>query len=40
MDSYRMRMYKRRVWQQRATIVGVGVAIWSTIALAIILVTV
>lgn len=37
--SYKMRMYKRRLWQQRGTIVLTGTAIWATVALIIILAT-
>lgn len=32
-DSYRMRMYKRRLWEQRARIVLIGGLIWVTAAL-------
>jgi hypothetical protein len=38
MTSYRMRMYKRRLWQERAKIVGIGVGAWLTIVLAVIIV--
>jgi len=34
-DSYRMRMYKRRLWQERARIVLIGGLIWVTAALII-----
>jgi hypothetical protein len=27
-QSYRMRMYKRRLWQQRGQIALTGIAIW------------
>lgn len=27
-DSYRMRMYKRRIWQERARILLIGSLIW------------
>jgi hypothetical protein len=37
--SYKMRMYQRRLWQQRGVIVLTGVAIWLGFALIIILVT-
>lgn len=36
MTSYRMRMYKRRLWQQRALLVGIGLGLWSAIAVVII----
>lgn len=32
-DSYRMRMYKRRIWQERARIVLIGGLIWVTATL-------
>jgi hypothetical protein len=35
--SYKMRMYQRRLWQQRGTIVLTGAAIWAIIVLIIIL---
>lgn len=35
MDSYRMRMYKRRLWEQRARIVLIGSLIWAAAALLI-----
>lgn len=35
--SYKMRMYQRRLWQQRGTIIITGAAIWAIIALIIIL---
>jgi len=35
--SYKMRMYQRRLWQNRAQIVITGVAIWIAIAALIIL---
>jgi len=37
--SYKMRMYQRRLWQQRGVIALTGVAIWLTFALIIILIT-
>tara|TARA_R110000868_G_scaffold284467_1_gene544928 strand:- start:656 stop:793 length:138 start_codon:yes stop_codon:yes gene_type:complete len=37
--SYKMRMYQRRLWQQRGIIVLTGVAIWAGFALIIILIT-
>jgi hypothetical protein len=37
--SYKMRMYQRRLWQQRGTIALTGVAIWAGFALIIILIT-
>ena len=36
--SYRMRMYKRRLWQHRASIVGVGVGAWLALVFVVILV--
>jgi hypothetical protein len=35
--SYKMRMYKRRLWEQRGTIVLTGTLIWATVALIILL---
>jgi hypothetical protein len=35
--SYKMRMYQRRLWQQRGIIALTGVGIWLAFALAIIL---
>lgn len=35
MDSYRMRMYKRRLWQERAKIVAIGGGIWVLVAVLI-----
>lgn len=35
--SYKMRMYQRRLWQQRGNIVLTGVAIWLAIAAIILL---
>jgi hypothetical protein len=37
MSSYRMRMYKRRLWEQRAKIVGVGLGAWLSIVTIVIL---
>lgn len=37
-QSYRMRMYKRRLWERRATIVGAGIGAWLAIVIAIIMV--
>lgn len=37
-QSYRMRMYKRRLWQQRASIVGVGVGAWLALVFVVVLV--
>jgi hypothetical protein len=37
--SYKMRMYQRRIWQQRTQIVLTGLAIWISMA-AIILVVI
>jgi hypothetical protein len=31
--SYKMRMYKRRLWQERGTIVLTGAVIWAVIAI-------
>jgi len=36
--SYKMRMYQRRLWQQRGTIVMTGAIIWSVIAIITVLV--
>lgn len=38
-NSYKMRMYKRRLWQQRGQIILTGLALWIGIAAIIILVT-
>jgi hypothetical protein len=35
--SYKMRMYQRRLWQQRGVIVLTGSLIWATVAIIIIL---
>lgn len=35
--SYKMRMYQRRLWQQRGIIVLTGSLIWATVAIIIIL---
>jgi hypothetical protein len=35
MDSYKMRMYKRRLWQERAKIVAIGASIWLVAAILI-----
>ena len=35
--SYKMRMYQRRLWQQRGTIILTGSLIWATVATIIIL---
>jgi hypothetical protein len=35
--SYRMRMYKRRLWEQRAKIVGIGVSLWLGVVFVIVL---
>jgi hypothetical protein len=35
--SYKMRMYQRRLWQQRGTIIMTGAVIWAIIALIVIL---
>ena len=37
--SYKMRMYQRRLWQERGVIVLTGVGIWLAFALIIILIT-
>jgi len=37
--SYKMRMYKRRLWQQRTQIILTGLTLWNGIAAIIILVT-
>jgi hypothetical protein len=37
--SYKMRMYHRRLWQQRTQIVLTGLALWIGIAAIILLVT-
>lgn len=37
--SYKMRMYQRRLYQQRGIIVITGVAIWFAFALIIILIS-
>jgi hypothetical protein len=36
--SYKMRMYQRRMWQQRTQIVLTGLAIWVSIAALILVV--
>lgn len=36
MGSYRMRMYKRRLWEQRARIVLIGTSIWLLAALIVV----
>jgi len=33
--SYKMRMYYRRLWQQRGVIVLTGTLIWATVAIVI-----
>ena len=38
--SYRMRMYKRRMYQERARIILIGTACWSLLAVIIIAVTI
>jgi len=38
MNSYRMRMYKRRLWEQRAKVVGIGVGLWLALVTIIIMV--
>jgi hypothetical protein len=38
-QSYKMRMYKRRLWQQRTQIVLTGLALWIGIAAIILLIT-
>lgn len=35
--SYKMRMYQRRLWQQRGIIVLTGSLIWFTVAIIIVL---
>jgi hypothetical protein len=35
--SYKMRMYQRRLWQQRGIIVMTGATIWAVIAIIIVL---
>jgi hypothetical protein len=35
--SYKMRMYQRRLWQQRGAIILTGTLIWATVAIIIIL---
>ena len=37
--SYKMRMYQRRLWQERGTIILTGVAIWAGLALILIIIT-
>lgn len=37
--SYKMRMYQRRLWQERGNIILTGVAIWGGLALILILIT-
>ena len=37
-QSYRMRMYKRRLWEQRARIVGIGVGAWLALVFVVVLV--
>ena len=37
--SYKMRMYQRRLWQQRGTIALTGVGIWLGFAIIIIHIT-
>jgi len=36
--SYKMRMYQRRLWQQRGIIVMTGATIWAIVAIIIVLV--
>lgn len=38
MESYRLRMYKRRLWEQRAKVVLMGSAIWLVLCLAVALI--
>jgi len=35
--SYKMRMYHRRLWQQRGIIVMTGATIWAVIAIIIVI---
>jgi hypothetical protein len=36
--SYKMRMYKRRLWQQRGVIVMTGSVIWAVIAIVFVII--
>jgi len=35
--SYKMRMYQRRLWQQRGIIVMTGATIWAVIAIIVVI---